>query len=311
MKRIEIDLEAVTATFLHVEPDGAAAWRAAPFRGLARWWFRAVKGAALGGDSAALRKEEEGTFGTATSPSPVVFRILHAKGDQEGFPLNPGAGSRGRQAWTKALRPGASATLEIALTPWSEDPERLRQAYAAVWLALHLGGVGQRARRGGGSLKIAELRIAEVADAEALPRPVRATELDAHARELAAGIEAAQRILGTPRRIASPSFPILHPEHSWVAVSKGPAGDESAVRTHLMGRRRTAPGHRGGAKEIEFGGIRPRLSSPTWVRIAPGNLFVSTVFRYETPSGPASWSNAEAFVRSLGEGRDVFGKRAS
>jgi CRISPR/Cas system CMR-associated protein Cmr1 (group 7 of RAMP superfamily) len=46
LDRIEMAIETVTPTFLHVEPEGEARWRAAPFRGLARWWFRAIAGAA-------------------------------------------------------------------------------------------------------------------------------------------------------------------------------------------------------------------------------------------------------------------------
>ncbi len=310
MKRIEIDLEAVTATFLHVEPDGAPVWRAAPFRGIARWWFRAVRGAALGADTTKLRKDEEAAFGTASSPSPIVFRVLSGRGESYQAPLNPGASNPGREAQKKAFRPGATATLELVPTPWCKDVEPLRQAYAAVWIALQLGGVGQRARRGAGSLRMVAVRMTDVPGEEALPRPVHATDLDGHARELLDGIKAAQGILGQPANLADAAFPMLHPKHSCVTVSRGVAGDDKAVRTRLMNQRRAAPGHRGRARETELGGIGPRLSSPTWVRVAPGGLFVSTIFRYRTP-GAANWSNAEAFVRSLGEGRDVFGTRAS
>ena len=57
MEKISIEVEAVTATFLHVEPQGEARWRAAPFRGLARWWYRAVVGAAFSPEI--VRKKEE------------------------------------------------------------------------------------------------------------------------------------------------------------------------------------------------------------------------------------------------------------
>jgi CRISPR-associated protein Cmr1 len=310
VKRIEIDLEAVTATFLHVEPDGPAVWRAAPFRGIARWWFRAVRGAALGGDTTTLRKDEEATFGTASSPSPVVFRVLNGRGELYQAPLNPGANSPGREAPKKALRPGATATLELVPAPWCSETDRLRQAYAAVWIALHLGGVGQRARRGAGSLRMVGVRTTDVPGEDLLPRPIQTTDLDGHARELAEGVKAVQAILGAPVTLSEPAYPMLHPGHSCVTVSKGISGDEKTVRARLMNQRRAAPGHRGRARETEFGGIGPRLSSPTWVRVAPGGLFVTTIFRYRAP-GAANWSNAEAFVRSLGEGRDVFGARAS
>jgi CRISPR type III-B/RAMP module RAMP protein Cmr1 len=310
MQRITVELEAITATFLHLEPRGEARWRAAPFRGLARWWFRAVVGAAwtLG----EVRQREAALFGSAESPSPVVVRIIPGRGSPVRARVNPSGRpeDRGNNRYTfeaGALGAGARATLE--LLPASPGPAvaaTLSQAYAALWVALHFGGVGQRSRRGAGSL-----RMVGVSPGNG-PQPVQKRGARDHAEQLASGLARARAALGAGSLVAPggvPDFPVLHPDWSEAWVVEGPgARGETEVRGRLMDARRGVPSHRTGAREPEFGyaGRDGRLASPVWVRVAEftpeRTTFVVTLLRHGG-ARRANWGNVTTLLEKLGSTR--------
>jgi CRISPR type III-B/RAMP module RAMP protein Cmr1 len=307
--RITITVEPITATFLHVEPEGPARWRAAPWRGLVRWWFRALAGAAL--DRQAVWERERALFGSADAPSPVAFRVFPLDGGaaEQRVRMNPSGTSQERRytATRSAIVPAARSGTRVVLAPSgspSSEASCLEQAYAAFWVACHFGGVGQRSRRGAGSVRMSAV---EGIDA---PAPIRAGAPADLAAGLARGLAQARRRLGleTLRSLAGPEpeFPILHPAcaTAWVVEGRG-APSELAVRERLMDVRRGLPGHRSRGLEPEFGFAerRARLASPVWVRVAhvdeQRTLFVITLLRHTAARG-ARWGSVEEFVRALG-----------
>lgn len=315
MERIAIELETVTATFLHVLPEGEARWRAAPFRGLARWWFRALVGAVH--PVGRVRELEAELFGTTEAASPVLVRVFPAPGTR--LPnieasINPGStGSAAR----KAIPPGTRATLElVASRGGPHGRAAVREAYAAIWTALHLGGVGQRARRGGGCL---QLRAVHGLDDG--PGPITAREPKEYAVQLEAGLEAVRRILRATafRRLSDVGeFPVLHPATAKIRVGRlsvphdrdargGPRENgvpEAVLRGALMGLRRDHHRRPDGRREYEFGGISPRLASPLWIRIADrrpdGGVAVMTLLKHAKPEQlGAQWVQAERMMTGL------------
>jgi CRISPR type III-B/RAMP module RAMP protein Cmr1 len=306
--RIEVTIEAVTATFLHVEPNGQACWRAAPFRGLARWWFRAIGGAAWTLDE--VRRREAEAFGEAESASPVMFRIVDGGGNPGRFDINPGSP---RSAQRSALPPGSVVRLRLQANPWARNPAAaLRKAYSALWVSLQLGGVGQRCRRGAGSLRICSVELPSGWDD--LPRQIGAEEPKALASELTRGLRIARREIGAIPVVAcgvEAPYPILHAEHADVRVleldvpaSPGQQPAEAA-RRELMNVRRRPAWHQSN-REREFGSIEPRLASPLWLRIAGVHrrdhghtaLVVATLLRHAGASG-AQWGRV---MKMLDEG---------
>lgn len=314
MSRIMIDIEPVTATFLHVEPEGPARWRAAPFRGLARWWFRALAGAAL--DRTDIFRHERELFGSADHPSPVALRAFPmAAAVAAPARINPSSQAGPRYgAMRSAILPASSgegAGVSLMLLPASPagpGPAFLEQVYASLWAACHFGGVGQRSRRGGGSLRFRRVQGIET------PGPAHADIAGNLATALERGLAEARRRLrlGTLRRLdrAEPEFPVLHPACAKAWVVEGPgATSELAVRQRLMDSRRGLPGHRPDAREPEFGFAgRDRLASPVWVRVAAFDqqrtLFVVTLFRHAAARG-ARWENVETLVGRLGRPVEV------
>jgi CRISPR type III-B/RAMP module RAMP protein Cmr1 len=304
MNRIEIQLEAVTATFLHVEPREEAKWRAAPFRGLARWWFRAVAGAGATPDK--VREAENRLFGTAEKASPVIFRVnVNGTGDQTNADVNPG--SR-RNASIPALKAGSKVTVSVQPGPNGHD-EHVAKAYAALWTAVHFGGIGQRSRRGAGSLRMLGVAGLENVNGEApLPQPVPASAPEVYAEALTIGLQAVRKVLDTPRGgvPGAAPFPVLHRPHARTTVaSKSWGPDERRAREGLMQLRREHHRNPNGRSEHEFGEIDQRVASPLWVRLADigstSTLVVCTLFEHDAATKlGADWANARRLVDSLG-----------
>ncbi len=309
MDRIGFVLTTLTATFLHVEPRGDARWRAAPFRGLARWWYRAALGASLQADQVRAREKE--VFGAAEHPSLVSVRVFPL-GAATSFtaPVNPGPpGQPKYEAPSGALPAGTQARVELRpANGFIRNDAALHQAYAALWLALHLGGIGQRSRRGAGSVRMSELCGVDV------PQPVQARDRAAHRDGLQEGLWHVRRILGTTTsRTLGPvaEFPVLHRgcANVWIAsIPLPPGAGEARARLALMTARRGLASHHAGPQgarkpEREFGGLKPRLASPLWVRIASiaeeSALLVITLLRHTGAEGGADWTNVENFVRAI------------
>lgn len=303
MNRITLELQTVTAAFVHTEPEEAR-WRAAPFRGLARWWFRAVVGAAHSLED--LRKEEEQLFGTSEHASPVIFRLMA----RSGGPASPTDVNPGRQGSRPAFPPPQALGLTLQLNPAFKGRDSLlERSCAAVWLAVHLGGIGQRSRRGAGSLRL----VSTEPSADRL-KPATSTEPHTLAGELRSGILSAREILGATALSsmpAVPGFPVLHPRHAEIHVARMPWGEaERAARAGIMALRRHC--HRSALTgtrlpEPEFGAIGghgARLASPIWIRVAhigPDDCtVVATLMRHAAAERMgADWHYAEDFLTKL------------
>jgi len=309
MDKIGFVLTTLTATFLHVEPRGDARWRAAPFRGLARWWYRAALGASLQPDQVRAREEE--VFGAAEHPSLVSVRVFPLGAvNSTTARVNPGPpGQPKYQAPSGSLPVGAQARVELrSVKGFIRNETALHQAYASLWLALHLGGIGQRSRRGAGSVQMSELFGVDV------PQPVQARDRAGYRDGLQDGLGHVRRILGTATsRALGPvaEFPVLHRRcaNVWIASTPLPPGAREAhARLAVMQARRNLASHNPGPQrarkpEREFGGVRPRLASPLWVRIASiaedSALLVITLLRHAGAGSGAEWTNVENFVNAI------------
>lgn len=302
MARVELEIEAVTATFLHVEPEGPAQWRAAPVRGAMRWWYRAVAGGSER-DAVQVREREAALFGRAERASPVQVRVIAERRiSTAGFVVNPG-GRRG--ASRQAIAPGARARL--VLLPQAEGgAAEVEQAWAALWLAFHLGGIGQRSRRGAGSLRVLSQRCEGV---EEMPLPPPDASVSVYKEVLEQGIQKVRKVLGLQAKPQPtlPGWPSLDGKYSRIVVAEQRWGEnERMARQELMKLRRDRHRNATGEKENEFGGIGrgERLSSPLWVRVPrlekkpqPG-LVVATLFEHGGARG-ADWANAHEYLDSL------------
>jgi len=237
MAKVTLHLQTVTPLFLAgADPRGMPELRAASIRGALRFWFRALLGGVIGDkDLNALRKAEAAVFGsTDTGASPVVVRIQH--GTLETVPFSqlaewdhtarnyrqPGiaylffsARKTGDEPERYAIQPGTTFELELMLRPGASADRAFEQAYGALWLLTHLGGIGARSRRGAGSLQ-----VARIIEADNLPSGFPLLEVQSDTpkglqEELQQGLkqlrEILTRITGASTTITSPSaFDVLH-----------------------------------------------------------------------------------------------------
>lgn len=176
MQEVTFTLETVTPLFLAGANQEEAELRAPSFRGVLRYWLRALLGGIYGTDTDGLKKvweEEKKVFGTTDQGSAVMLRLgLGGLGDTKPFAKeqpNPNKPPSGRDYlfWSMeklgkngVLRrhypPGGVFT--VTFYQRGGDPAALQRAVAAFWLLVYLGGLGSRSRRGAGSLNVKEVK---------------------------------------------------------------------------------------------------------------------------------------------------------
>ncbi len=181
MHEVTFTLETVTPLFLAGANQEEAELRAPSFRGVLRYWLRALLGGLYGTDRDGLKKvweEEQSVFGTTDHGSAVTIRL--SQGDllssQEFKKQPPVPGPHGKPQptgrdyllWSMAgmrredpgrwyFPPGRTFTLTLSMRgapSAAELPLPLQKAVTSFWLMTQLGGIGARSRRGAGSLAV-------------------------------------------------------------------------------------------------------------------------------------------------------------
>ncbi|MFH1620330.1 MAG: type III-B CRISPR module RAMP protein Cmr1 [bacterium] len=147
-----------------VENTPSDFFRVASLRGALRFWYRAMVGAQ---DLKSLKRGEANIFGDTEQGSKVILRaegslkggIKFAVSRPKGKSAAPDGNGYMGYSFHKTNKTPERYPLEIKKDIYlrvyfrncSED-ERIK-AEAAIWLALHFGGVGMRSRRGYGSIQ--------------------------------------------------------------------------------------------------------------------------------------------------------------
>ena len=191
-QRVVFHCQTLTATFLHGADCGKnPELRAPSFKGLARYWFRAL---AACPDAQKLFAAEAAVFGGArkakgASRRGVSFALENDRA-RTGTPflLPHKEPLRGRSS-TPGIVPDVQFRLRLAPfgLPGSKDGrEALEVAAASLWVALHLGGVGQRSRRGAGHVRLRGKPHGWE------PPPLDRTSPEAYARTLGAAVRTLQ-----------------------------------------------------------------------------------------------------------------------
>lgn len=239
LHEIRVTLETVTPLFLGgADPRGAPELRPPSLRGALRYWLRAALGGILGDqDLDALRKAETAVFGSAgessASVSPVAVRLVHraplkvlsysemcAWKEKDRSFGRPGIAylffaARGTKADQERSGLMGKFSLQLQLLPGAA-PSELMKACLALWLFARLGGLGNRSRRGAGSLQVTDIQ-GELDLSGALPSLVtRANSPQELVKELESGLSILPRLLGADSQSFCPTvlgaFDVIHPE---------------------------------------------------------------------------------------------------
>ncbi len=194
MSKLRLTLETVTPLLMN-GADGKPELRAASFRGVFRYWLRAVLGSVYQRNITTLHEEESRYFGSTKAASPIRVQVKKHFEPTQGkskLVLPPTVKTR-----AKKRIPHTHVGFHESTT---ENPQRFdlifdvhplenvenvfdKPFYAALMLAFHLGAFGKRARRGGGVLKIVgpdgleasikNLLMPEIANGDALVTSLR------------------------------------------------------------------------------------------------------------------------------------------
>lgn len=183
MKWVRLQLEVVTPIFSQGESDrdGIPELRVSSIIGATRYWLRALTSGLV--DDRTVRALERralgGVDGDRVTPSALQFRVykqpevhsadqisrLTTNGMTSGIAYLCGQGLYSRPSLTRGFIPihtsageANSATLEFRLRDRSREAEA-QLVLNALWMALCIGGIGARTRRGFGGLKIVACEV--------------------------------------------------------------------------------------------------------------------------------------------------------
>jgi len=262
-RELKLSLQTVTPLLLAGASNQAPEIRAPALRGVMRYWWRATLGGVIGDSNLdGLRLLETVVFGSPDKGSPVAIRLrpliatAQAKPREESTVILPhkerGGGAR------PAIVSGER--ISLVMNQWRlTDDTVWEAACAALDLALTLGGVGLRARRGYGTL-----RVTTTSDTKLVRlTPALYAEWGQHVTiVITQALQAAQalaqkhqvKITGLPRGPAM--FPCATYEGLLGLHDLQASSTYEAVRSFM-------------AKAVNrpaFGGISPRQASPLWVR---------------------------------------------
>jgi CRISPR type III-B/RAMP module RAMP protein Cmr1 len=289
MRKISVRLEAVTPLFLGGADNRTPELRPPPFRGMMRYWFRALAGGVLGDDGRALktiRQKESEIFGSPDEKrgqSAVWVRLSAPKFASKSYLLLP---HKDKPKFS-AIPPGVTPTLTLTLKP-NAEMQRLELAVWSLLVGLTVGGIGKRSRRGFGSLRVVETGELPLGLSDDLQQQLEeARQPPANAEELAkriGGLLIAARsafttFLGNPVTHINdlPRFSLLKSDTHiviWTPKKDLPSAYDASVLAPLMSKLSSQMAQVGSDFAEAFGGINIRLpntrdrfrrASPLWV----------------------------------------------
>lgn len=309
MANLELDLELVTPLFLGgANARSAPELRASPLRGVLRYWLRAMLGAGGILDKDSLHTAESRVLGDTRAGSSVTVRISGANGrepEQGNRRVLPHSGEKTFSS--PAFLETEAVRLNLITRPteltWPKD------ALAALLLWLYLGGLGKRARRGFGSLRVAALRVVAGELPDDIPAGFRSPALSANGTALANEVREALAWVLQDARASSgrPPFPAFVPGQSQVLVCTQPfsAGNpayEPAMKHFWVDQLRNRS--KGLLHDEAYGYARPqgRRASPIHLHIARSeqgyHLILTALYSEPSPAGEAGWDKVAKLVDS-------------
>jgi len=173
MKQVTFTLRTLTPLFLAGADQTSAELRAPTFRGLMRYWYRALIGGIVGANKETLplvMKAETAIFGATDIGSHISIRISEASKDPQRFRRESysrenvsgrdyllwsmAASGKGERYKPDRLLFPKDTIFRVTLSSKGDDDTKLQQAIVAFWLLTHLGGIGSRSRRCAGSVTV-------------------------------------------------------------------------------------------------------------------------------------------------------------
>lgn len=313
MQEVKFTLRTLTPLFLAGADQTKAELRAPTFRGLMRYWQRALVGGLVGTTSRGLEKvmeAETAVFGATDTGSAVAVKVSKASNAPREFTeqISVRVGGRwqatgkGYLLWSMAksgredrgnLKPARwffppGTEFQVTLSTRGQDNIKLRQAIAAFWLLTQLGAVGSRSRRCAGSLAVQSIE-GNIADFPfSVPENAQALK-----QQLEQGIRKARLLYNVEQQsIREAQFDVL--AHGacriWILQDEQPWGSAEIAMQRLGERLQEYRGHIAIRQRRIFGLPLPpiifnkRRASPLLLRVVElqGNRYVGVAVLFKT-----------------------------
>lgn len=171
MQEVTFDVQTITPLFLAGADQTTAELRAPSFRGVMRYWLRALVGGAESLDE--VTDIEDKVFGATDRGSTVQMRMSLSGPRREQEALDWEKTHFGRRYLLWSMKESGAAGVNykperqffppgtkfpITLSTRDQDDTKLKQALVTFWLLTNLGGIGSRSRRCAGSLAIENIQ---------------------------------------------------------------------------------------------------------------------------------------------------------
>ncbi len=257
MQKLVVTLETVTPLFLGgANPKGQPELRPPPFRGLMRYWFRALVGGIIGdSDYKNLHTLESDVFGSPDKSSKIALR-LHTKNRKPLKSVEKFILPHNKKGRRFAFETGEQIYLTLQQTGYP-DLEVWNVARTILPVMLTFGGVGLRSRRGYGTLRIVE------SSSNVNSFPTTLSDWEAHIIFVVqSAIEAARQFvqaqnIPTNNLIVEPTSYPCATKMGLIRLCDLQQNTAMDVVIHFMKQVR---------KWDALGRISPRQASPLWVR---------------------------------------------
>lgn len=312
MIQVTFTLRTLTPLFLAGADQTRAELRAPAFRGLMRYWYRALVSGLVGANQRTLpqvMEAETAVFGATDTGSAVSIRVSDSSKDPQRFKKESysrenisgkdyllwsmAASGKGDRYKPDRLFFPPNTLFRVTITSKGDDNTKLQQAIAAFWLLTHLGSIGSRSRRGAGSVtaqvidgNVAGLRFDIPADVGDLQN------------QISGGIKIAQTLAKQSfhnselAAVVPPSFDALTRQACKIWILRGdqvwrtPDAAMRAIGSNLQMYRRGLPLQSRTVFGLPLIGVdnRSRRASPLLLRIVElqGNAYVGIAILFKT-----------------------------
>lgn len=259
--------------------------RAPSIRGILRYWLRAVLGARLA-STGAVFEEESKILGSTDTGSRIRVRVYRSQGmrEQRELTVLPDQ-TRGYPLKHTGYLPDSQFRIVLSThlldsgDVLAHDSDLLK----AIFLMVHMGGLGRRSRRGSGNLRVLDAKDYE----GKLPLDFLPDDRDALVDYLAEISQFASRGLTVGRR---PNFPVYAEDTAVVLVGRAVHAHYDEAFGELWSV--SGPYHQEGGI---FGDVRPRRASAIHMRVAEtsnGYIAQQTVLY----SGSGQWNRMRDYI---------------
>lgn len=259
MQSVTVEVKTVTPLFLGgADPRGQPELRPPAFRGAMRYWYRAVLGGVIGDrDLKSLRKLEQEVFGDTECGSPFSIQIQQVPLKTERKPILPHKTPSGiRMAFSEGQQ-----FRVILRTSRPVDPLVWVNVCMAFNLAVGLGGLGLRSRRGAGSLQ-----VIGSSDPSLIPIfPTKTEEIRKYIERILRSALKQAKSLAEQKGVSSSSALPLPPTQ-FPCAAKG-AEIRLVKEWAVSPQEALAKLMRKMPKIVALGGSSPRQGSPLWAHL--------------------------------------------